>query len=289
MHDFYNGKYDILISTTIIESGLDIPAANTIFIHRSDMFGLSALYQLRGRVGRGSAKAYAYLLLPNNKTLSKIATKRLEVMQTLDSLGVGFSIATHDMDIRGFGNLLGDEQSGHVREVGVELYQNMLKSTIDELKNEVKQDLTSWSPQINIGIPVLIPEAYISDIHVRMGIYRRVATLASNAEIEEFKAELIDRFGKYPEDIENLFTIVALKILCKKANIEKIDAGEKGVVVAFRENKFSNPEKLLTFAMNSGYIKVRPDEKIVFVRTHTDIIKRVAFAFACVNQIIALQ
>ena len=289
MHDFYNGKFDILLSTSIIESGLDIPTANTIFIYKADMFGLSALYQLRGRVGRSNIRAYAYFLLPHNKKPSKIATKRLEVMQTLDSLGVGFTIATHDMDIRGFGNLLGDEQSGHIKEVGVELYQAMLSDTIAELNHQQEHVRTQWSPQINVGIPVMIPEHYISDIHLRMGIYRRVAALETNKEIEEFKSELIDRFGKYPEEIDHLLTIVSIKILCKQANIEKIDAGEKAIVIGFRDNKFANPEKLLEFVLRSpGSVKLRPDEKLVFVRSHEDIQRRVAFVFQCINQIIGL-
>ena len=209
-------------------------------------------------------------------------------MQTLDSLGMGFTIASHDMDIRGFGNLLGDEQSGHIKEIGVELYQEMLKDSIDELKNNVTLEKNSWSPQINIGIPVLIPEYYIPDIQVRMGIYRRLATLSKNSEIDDLKFELIDRFGKYPQDVEYLLTTLSLKILCKKANIDKLDAGNKGVVIGFRDNKFSKPDKLIELGMSSPNIKIRSDERIVFTRIHEDINNRVKFVFQIVNQIVNL-
>jgi transcription-repair coupling factor (superfamily II helicase) len=208
-------------------------------------------------------------------------------MQTLDSLGAGFSIATHDMDIRGFGNLLGEEQSGQIREVGVELYQSMLQSTIEEIKSHQENGIDiSWAPQINIGISTLIPSNYIEDIHLRMGIYRRISNLSNFEDIEEFKVELIDRFGKYPEEVEHLFVIVKLKILCKQANISKIDASEKAVVIAFKDNIFANPVALLQYINeNPGYIKIRPDQKIAFLRAYSDLDKRTDYIFTIINKL----
>jgi transcription-repair coupling factor (superfamily II helicase) len=285
MYDFYNGKYTVLISTTIIESGLDIPSANTILIHRADMFGLSALYQLRGRVGRSSTQSYAYLLLPKFNNLSKIAQSRLEILQNLDSLGVGFSIASHDMDIRGFGNLVGDEQSGHIKEVGVELYQSMLKDCINELKNIKLNEVSSWSPQINLGIAVLIPEAYIEEIHLRMGIYKRCANLNTIEDVDIFSAELIDRFGYYGSEVDHLLTTIKLKILSKSLNIEKIDVGTKGVTISFRDNNFAEPEKLIHLATSRGDVKIRADQKLFFNKSLEDIAGKINYAFKVLYQI----
>lgn len=268
MNDFYEGRYDILLSTTIVESGIDIPTANTMVIHRADMFSLSALYQLRGRVGRSKLRAYAYLTLPPNRTPTKNALKRLEVMQTLDTLGAGFTLASHDMDIRGAGNILGDEQSGHIKEVGVELYQQMLEETIAAIKSENKDseqvETESWSPQINVGLPVMIPETYVEDLPLRLGLYKRAASLTSSEEVEAFAAELVDRFGAIPLETENLFHTVKLKCLCREAGIEKIDAGPKAIVIGFRNNQFKHPEKLLEMiAKQPTRMKIRGDQKLV--------------------------
>lgn len=269
---FSDGKYDVLLSTNIIESGLDMPRVNTIIIHRADRFGLAQLYQLRGRVGRSKTRAYAYLTLPSGIKLSATAERRLEVMQTLDHLGAGFSLASHDLDIRGAGNLLGDEQSGHIREVGVELYQQMLEEAVAEARGlEQENDTGEWSPQISIGIPVLIPYTYISDLPVRMGLYRRIALLGSREEIDALAAEMIDRFGPLPEEAENLLSTVSIKSLCRQANIEKVDAGTKGAVIAFRNNEFSNPGALVAFIQkHSGTAKLRPDHNLVYMRSWDD-------------------
>ena len=198
---FTDGTFDLLLSTNIIESGLDMPRVNTIIIHRADMFGLAQLYQLRGRVGRSKTRAYAYLTLPPGRALSAAAEKRLQVMQTLDTLGAGFTLASHDLDIRGAGNLLGEEQSGHIREVGVELYQQMLEDAVAEARGlESELAAGGWSPQINLGMAVLIPESYIPDLAVRMSLYRRLATLSGREEIDAFAAEMIDRFGALPAE-----------------------------------------------------------------------------------------
>jgi len=273
---FYDGAFDILLSTNIIESGLDLPSVNTIIIHRADMFGLAQLYQLRGRVGRSKIRAYAYLTLPPRQKITGSAERRLEVMQTLDTLGAGFSLASHDLDIRGAGNLLGEEQSGHIREVGIELYQQMLEEAVAEARGVdgggADED---WSPQIGLGIPVLIPEGYIADLTVRLGLYRRVATLAMPEEIEEFAAELIDRFGPIPDEVENLLQTIAIKHLCREAGVEKIDAGPKGAVVGFRNNDFANPAGLVQFiTTQAGTAKLRPDHKLVLIRDWSTPVKR---------------
>jgi transcription-repair coupling factor (superfamily II helicase) len=266
---FYDGKYDVLLSTNIIESGIDMPHVNTMIIHRADMFGLAQLYQLRGRVGRSKIRAYAYLTLPERKKLTPAAEKRLEVMQTLDNLGAGFSLASHDLDIRGAGNLLGDEQSGHIREVGIELYQKMLEEAVAEargLDGGVGVD-EEWSPQIGIGTAVLIPESYVTDLNVRMELYRRLSRLVQAQEIEAFAAELIDRFGSLPGEVENLLAIVTIKQLSKRAGVEKVDAGPKGAVISFRNNEFANPAGLVAFISDQiGTAKLRPDHKLVFMR-----------------------
>jgi transcription-repair coupling factor (superfamily II helicase) len=272
MTAFADGAYDVLLSTNIIESGLDMPSVNTIIIHRADMFGLSQLYQLRGRVGRGKARGYAYLTLPPNQALSKTAEKRLQVMQTLDTLGAGFTLASHDLDIRGAGNLLGDEQSGHIKEVGIELYQTLIEEAVAAARGGAQDEAAAeWSPQIGLGMPVLIPEPYVKDLSVRLALYRRIGTLTSRAEIEGLAAELIDRFGKLPQEVENLLEIVAIKVLCKQAGVEKVDAGPKGAVLTFRNNSFVNPVGLVKFiSQQLGSVKLRPDHKLVFQRAWDD-------------------
>ena len=270
MTEFGDGKYDILLSTNIVESGLDMPAVNTLIIHRADMFGLGQLYQLRGRVGRGKQRGYAYLTWPQNHRLSAAAEKRLDVMQTLDSLGAGFTLASHDLDIRGAGNLLGDEQSGHIREVGIELYQQMLEDAVAEMRAEkgrIKPADREWTPNIQLGLPVLIPELYVADLPVRLGLYRRIGALASDQETEAMAAELVDRFGPLPPEVENLLQVVTLKRMCREAGVEKLEAGPKGMVIGFRGNHFRNPAGLITW-LNSrkDTLKLRPDHKLSLVR-----------------------
>ena len=264
INDFYMGSYDVLISTTIIESGLDIPNANTLIIHRSDMFGLSQLYQIRGRVGRSKVKAYAYLTYKEHKKLGKKALKRLEVLQSLDSLGAGFNLASYDLEIRGSGNLLGEEQSGQIKEVGIELYQNMLEETIDELKNTTQKNKNNqWSPKISLPLSILIPEDYISDLTIRMEIYKRLSSIILEEEIDEIAAELIDRFGSLPQEVETLIDTIGLKNLCKKTNIEKIDCGNNGFLISFKNNTFSNPVELIKYINNKkNYISIRSDQRL---------------------------
>lgn len=268
MNAFYEGRFDVLLSTTIVESGLDIPTANTLIVHRADMFGLAQLYQLRGRVGRSKTRAYALFTVPANKTLTPTAERRLKVLQSLDSLGAGFQLASHDLDIRGAGNLLGEEQSGHIKEVGFELYQQMLEEAVAQLKTgDDTLSNEAWSPQIQVGTPVLIPEDYVPDLPLRLSLYRRLADLSTPEEIDGFGAELIDRFGSLPEEVDHLLKIVYIKGLCRRANVEKIDAGPKGVVIAFRGSEFANPGGLVSYIAEQGVLaKIRPDQKVVLSR-----------------------
>ena len=267
MNAFYEGKYDVLLSTTIVESGLDIPTANTLIVHRADMFGLAQLYQLRGRVGRSKLRAYALFTLPAKRKLTDTAERRLKVLQSLDTLGAGFQLASHDLDIRGAGNLLGEEQSGHIKEVGFELYQQMLEEAVAEVKDEGGPTQGHWSPQITVGTAVMIPEDYILDLQLRLGLYRRLAELETTEEIDAFGAELIDRFGPLPAEVQHLLKIVYIKSLCRKANVEKLDAGPKGVVIQFREKTFPDPAGLVRYISEQGSLaKIRPDQSVVFMR-----------------------
>ncbi|WP_419913388.1 transcription-repair coupling factor [Hoeflea sp.] len=267
MNAFYDGQYDVLLSTTIVESGLDVPTANTLIVHRSDMFGLAQLYQLRGRVGRSKVRAFSLFTLPVNRTLTATAERRLRVLQSLDKLGAGFQLASHDLDIRGAGNLLGEEQSGHIKEVGFELYQHMLEEAVAELKGEEERVDTGWSPQITVGTSVMIPDGYVPDLHLRLGLYRRLGDLTTPDEIDAFGAELIDRFGPLPQEVQHLLKIVFMKSLCRRANVEKLDAGPKGVVVQFRNAEFPNPAGLVAYLGTLGSLaKIRPDQSVFFLR-----------------------
>lgn len=268
MNAFHDGKYHMLLSTNIIGSGIDIPMANTMIIYRADMFGLAQLYQMRGRVGRGKIRGYAYFTTNPRKLPSATAVKRLEVIHNLDSLGAGFTLASHDMDIRGCGNLLGEEQSGQIKEVGVELYQEMLQEAIASLKENADsaQEVEHWTPSINLGIPVLIPEEYVADLELRLGLYRRIATAKTIEELEELSIEMIDRFGSMPEGVDNLLEVMKIKQLCYVAGVDKVDAGPKGLVISFYKNQFKNPETLLEYISKNPFkTKLRGDQKIVLM------------------------
>jgi len=285
MNAFYDGKYDVLLSTTIVESGLDVPTANTLIVHRADMFGLAQLYQLRGRVGRSKVRAFALFTLPVNKTLTQMADRRLKVLQSLDTLGAGFQLASHDLDIRGAGNLLGEEQSGHIKEVGFELYQQMLEEAVAEVKGEDEILDTGWSPQISVGITTMIPENYVPDLHLRMGLYRRLGEVQELSEIDGFGAEMIDRFGPMPPEVQNLLKVVYIKTLCRKANVEKVDAGPKGVVIVFRDKQFPNPAALVGYIAKQGSLaKIRPDQSIFLNRDLPTPTKRLTAAAQVMTQ-----
>lgn len=284
MNAFYDGKYDVLLATTIVESGLDIPTANTMVIHRADMFGLSQLYQIRGRVGRSKTRAYAYLTTKPRAKLTATAEKRLRVLGSLDTLGAGFTLASQDLDIRGAGNLLGEEQSGQMRDVGYELYQSMLEEAIAKIRAGEMEGLSEaddqWAPQINLGVPVLIPEDYVPDLDVRLGLYRRLSSLTTKVELEGFAAELIDRFGKLPREVNTLLLVVRIKAMCKKAGIAKLDGGPKGATIQFHNDKFASPQGLVEFIKDQrGLAKVK-DNKIVIRRDWKNDADKIKGAFA---------
>ncbi|MEO1330504.1 MAG: transcription-repair coupling factor [Pseudomonadota bacterium] len=284
MNAFYDGAYDVLLATTIIESGLDIPTANTLIVQRADMFGLAQLYQIRGRVGRSKTRAYAYFTTDPTKPQTPAAEKRLRVLSSLDSLGAGFTLASHDLDIRGAGNLLGEEQSGHIREVGFELYQDMLEEAIAKLRSgeiEMVEGGDTWSPQINLGVPVLIPETYVEDLDVRLSLYRRLSDLASKEELMAFGAELHDRFGKPPKEVESLLRVVQIKAMCRKAGIAKLDGGPKGATIQFRNDQFANPAGLAQFLTDPKQnAKLKTDHRLVARRAWDDPAARVKGAYA---------
>lgn len=277
MCHFAEGKADILLSTTIIESGIDMPNVNTMIIYRADMFGLAQLYQLRGRIGRSKLRGYCYFTIPNKKVLTPIAEKRLNILQALNQLGAGFSLANHDLDIRGAGNILGVEQSGHIKDVGIALYHHLLEEEINRLKAGETEDTTStiaktsdWSVQITTGVPIIIPEKYVADLGVRLGLYKRIGNLKTVEEIDDMREELIDRFGNIPDEVENLLKTVEIKQICALCNIERIDAGAKGILVSFHNNTFKNVTKLMDFIKQQlGAIKVRPDQKLFIERDLT--------------------
>ncbi len=284
MNAFYDGKYDVLLATTIVESGLDIPTANTMVVHRADMFGLAQLYQIRGRVGRSKTRAYAYLTTKPRQKLTATAEKRLRVLGSLDTLGAGFTLASQDLDIRGAGNLLGEEQSGQMRDVGYELYQSMLEEAIAKIKAGEMEGLSDaddqWAPQINLGVPVLIPEDYVPDLDVRLGLYRRLSSLSTKVELEGFAAELIDRFGAVPKEVNTLMLVVRIKAMCKRAGIAKLDGGPKGATIQFHNDKFASPQGLVEFIQNQrGMAKVK-DNKIVVRRDWKKDSDKIKGAFA---------
>ena len=284
MNAFYDGKYDVLLATTIVESGLDIPTANTMIVHRADMFGLSQLYQIRGRVGRSKTRAYAYLTTKPRAKLTATAEKRLRVLGSLDTLGAGFTLASQDLDIRGAGNLLGEEQSGQMRDVGYELYQSMLEEAIAKIRAGEMEGLSDaddqWAPQINLGVPVLIPEDFVPDLDVRLGLYRRLSSLTTKVELEGFAAELIDRFGKLPKEVNTLLLVVRIKAMCKRAGIAKLDGGPKGATVQFHNDKFASPAGLVEFVQaQNGLAKIK-DNKIVVRRDWRKDSDKIKGAFA---------
>ena len=288
MNAFYDGQYNVLVATSIVESGIDVPTANTIVVFRSDMFGLSQLYQIRGRVGRSKTRAYAYLTTNPKKKITRTAQKRLKVLGNIDTLGAGFNIASQDMDIRGAGNILGEEQSGNVREVGYELYQSMLEETVAKIRAGSNGDLVEdgvWSPSISLSVPVLIPETYITDLDLRLGLYKRLAGLSSKLEIEAFAAELIDRFGPIPREVNTLLLVVRIKDMCKRACISNFSGGARGATIEFRNNKFPNPAGLADFiSQQGGLAKVR-DNKLIISRDWKSNADKIKGAFSIAKEL----
>jgi transcription-repair coupling factor (superfamily II helicase) len=291
MNNFYDGKFDVLLATTIVESGLDIPNANTLIVHHADQFGLAQLYQIRGRIGRSKQRAYALFTVPAQRKLTDTAERRLGVLQSLESLGAGFQLASHDLDIRGAGNLLGEEQSGHIKEVGFELYQAMLEEAVAQLKDgaEEYEDAGEWSPQISLGMPVMIPEHYVPDLQLRMQLYRQLGDLKNAREIDAAGAELIDRFGPLPDEVEALLKVILVKALCRAANVEKVEAGPKGAVVTLRNNEFANPAGLVQMVSDPGMaVRLKPDQKLVFARDWPNAGSRLKGTAAILNRMAKL-
>jgi transcription-repair coupling factor (superfamily II helicase) len=236
-------------------------------------------------VGRSKVRAFALFTLPVNKVLTNNADKRLKVLQSLDTLGAGFQLASHDLDLRGAGNLLGEEQSGHIKEVGFELYQQMLEEAVSEIKGDEEIADSGWSPQIQVGASVMIPEHYVPDLNLRMSLYRRLGELTELKEIDGFGAELIDRFGPLPVEVDHLLKVVYIKSLCRTANVEKLEAGPKGVVIQFRNREFPNPAGLVEYISRQGTLaKIRPDHSVFLARDLPAAEKRLTAAAQVMTQ-----
>ena len=266
MSDFHHHRFQILICTTIIESGIDIPAANTIIIDRADKFGLAQLHQLRGRVGRSSHQAYAYLLIPPLKALKSDAKKRLKAISTLNELGIGFSLATHDLEIRGAGELLGAEQSGHISNIGFTLYQELLERAVCDLKANKDLMIHPVMTSIKIQLPLnaLIPEQYLFDPHLRLVCYKRIASCQTDAELLAIKMELIDRFGELPIETEQLLQVTALKRQAQQLEIKSIIANKtSNLLIEFASNTPVTPETILHLLQTNKNIQIRGSHKIV--------------------------
>ena len=257
MLDFYHQRFNILVCTTIIETGIDVPSATTIIMNRADHFGLAQLYQLRGRVGRSHHRAYAYLMVPSKRAMTKDATKRLEAIEAIEELGTGFTLATHDLEIRGAGELLGDEQSGQMYEIGFSLYSELLDRAVKALKSGDQPALDKpmfHGAEIDLNAPALIPDDYLPDVHSRLLIYKRIANASNGDELRELQVEMIDRFGLLPDQIKNLFAITALKLQASPLGIKKIELGDRGGRFTFIPEPDIDPMKLITL------IQTRPSE-----------------------------
>jgi transcription-repair coupling factor (superfamily II helicase) len=264
-----------------------------MIVYRADMFGLAQLYQLRGRIGRSKIRGYCYFTVPKQKKLNPVAERRLNILQALDTLGAGFSLASHDMDIRGSGNVLGEEQSGHIKEVGIALYQHMLEEEIARQRAgqmaESKAGNTDWAPQITTGVPLMIPENYVKDLGVRLGLYRRIGALKEQNELLDMREELIDRFGAIPPEVENLLQTIEIKQLCYQANVAKIEAGSKGILIAFHNNTFAAADKLIDLVVHSfGVLKIRPDQKLFVDRELTSYAERIAILKKTISRLLEL-
>lgn len=263
MNDFYDGKYKVLIATTIVESGIDVPIANTIIIYKANNFGLAQLYQLRGRVGRSGVNAFAYLTTKKTDIISTMAEKRLEIIASIKNLDSGFLISNQDMDMRGIGNILGEEQSGHVKDIGVELYNSMLVKAMNKNKqNNIETEEDEFSPEIKLHVSTIIPFDYINDISIKMNYYRKISCTEDEKQINNIKREMVDSYGNIPESVENLFKTVILKNKCKKLNIQKLNVNEKNISVIFHNNLFAGIDKLIGYSMNNKNIILKQNSII---------------------------
>ena len=248
MLDFYHRRFNVLVCTTIIESGIDVPTANTIIINRADRFGLAQLHQLRGRVGRSHQRAYAYLFAPDRRSMTPDAVKRMEAIESLDELGIGFSLAMHDLEIRGAGELLGEDQSGQIEAIGYALYTQMLERAVRDLRagrDPVLDRPLDHGSEVDLHVPALIPEDYLPDVHARLIMYKRIAAVESEAELQEFEVEMIDRFGPLPAAAKTLLLITARKLHAAPLGIRKIDLGTGGGRVTFGETAAVDPARVV--------------------------------------------
>ena len=281
MLDFSHGRINVLVCSTIIETGLDIPNANTMLINRADKFGLAQLYQLRGRIGRSHHRAYAYLIAPHPKVISRDATKRLEVIESLEELGVGFTLATHDLEIRGAGEILGDEQSGHIQEIGFGLYSDLLMRTVDALKSGKDSSLINASEvgvEVNLNIPTLFPEAYLPDVHSRLVFYKRIAGAESSSELEDLKSEIIDRLGMFEQPVANLFSVASLKLRARNLGMKRMDLGSKGGKVEFYNHCSISPERVIGLITEHASYRLDGSEKLRLSKALPDSASRISEA-----------
>ena len=258
MGKFLSGDLNVLVTTTIIESGIDISTANTIIINRADRFGLADLYQIKGRVGRSREKAYAYLLAPEEEALSEVARKRLRAIQELSELGAGFRIAAQDLETRGAGNLLGKQQSGHIAAIGIDLYTQMMEEAMAELKGEEIAQETDT--QINMRASAFLPEDYINDVSLRLAAYKELSGVADEARLRDLVDELRDRYGNLPEPAANLVEIMSVKLIAQKAQVARIDAGKNAVNITFSPGaKISTDRVMIQLKKNKGRMKLIPE------------------------------
>ncbi|MEN9526997.1 MAG: hypothetical protein RLY56_948, partial [Pseudomonadota bacterium] len=291
MVDFYHRRFDILVCTTIIESGIDVPSANTIIIDRADRFGLAQLHQMRGRVGRSHHRAYAYLLIPSRKALTGDALKRLEALESLEDLGAGFVLATHDLEIRGAGELLGEEQSGEMTEVGLTMYLDMLDRAVKAMKDGKKIDLEAplaSASEVELRVPALLPEDYVADVHVRLALYKRIAAAPDEAALEELTAELVDRFGPLPAQTQNLLRTARIRLLTRELGVRRLDFGAHGGYLLFETNNRIDPAAVIRLIQDrSREYKLEGPLKLRVSRDLDDELERFDFVTALLQRLTA--
>ena len=291
MSDFYHQRFNLLVCTTIIETGIDIPTANTIIINRADRFGLAQLYQLRGRVGRSHHRAYAYLLIPSRQAMTADARKRLEAIESIEELGTGFTLATHDLEIRGAGELLGDDQSGQMQEIGFTLYSELLERAVNALKSGKEPELDrplSHGSEIEMNIPALIPDDYLPDVHSRLIIYKRIASASDSDELRELQVEMIDRFGLLQEATKNLFSVTELKLKASPLGITKIEMGDHGGRITFIPEPNINPMKIISLIQQQpDRYKLDSQQRLKITSELPDAASRIEFAERVLEELVA--
>ncbi|MEG0113657.1 MAG: TRCF domain-containing protein, partial [Comamonas sp.] len=278
MRDFVAQRYNILLCSTIIETGIDVPSANTIIISRADKFGLAQLHQLRGRVGRSYHQAYAYLMVPDLDGLTKQAAQRLEAIQQMEELGSGFYLAMHDLEIRGAGEVLGDNQSGNMMEIGYQLYNEMLSEAVRSLKEGKEPDLLSplsAATDINLHAPALLPNDYCGDVHLRLSFYKKLATAKNSDQIDNLLEEIVDRFGKLPPQAQTLVDVHRLRVLCEPFGVQKVDAAPGVINITFHPNPPIEPMTIISLIQKNKAIKLAGNDKLRIERALPEVKDRV--------------